>query len=96
MALTKSEIKQMQDDKSCPTCGKRLTAMEIEHLAGGNNKASESFRPGQTFAVDAEGNLRSVRLSESDGITEDEQAIEVFESLGLNRTGAEAAVRGRR
>jgi hypothetical protein len=93
MSLTKSEIKKMQDEKACPTCGKRLTAMEVDHLAAGNDntETSESFRPGQAFAVDADGNLRTLRLSESGGSAEHERAIEVFESFGLNRQGAEAA-----
>ena len=94
MSLTKSEIKQMQDEKACPTCGKRLTAMEIDHLAGGSSKTSESFRPGQTYRVDEEGNLRLSESADHDH-EQHEQAVAVFEGLGLSRAGAEAAARGR-
>ena len=48
--LTKEQVKKMTDTGACPTCGKRLTALEQEHLSG-STSASESAGQGATGDV---------------------------------------------
>ena len=64
---------------------------------------SEAFKPGNTFHVDNGGNLRLVEAGDPVrmeaaaqlGDRQFEADVKVYESLGLTRKGAEAAVRGR-
>jgi hypothetical protein len=52
----------MADKKECPTCGKRLTQLEVDHLS--QAKASEAARPGEAAGYRAE----MIRVYESLGV----------------------------
>jgi hypothetical protein len=77
----------------------RESAVDKTTTSGNSQKASEVFRPGQTFAIDANGDLRTLHLTEAAGGDAAKAAMEadirVFESLGMSRQAAEHAARGR-
>lgn len=66
-------------------------------LKAASKKTQEAFRPGQAFGVDSEGNLRTLKLTESADAqkAEEEESIRVFESIGMTRKAAEFAAKGR-
>jgi hypothetical protein len=53
MKLTNDDVKQMKADNTCPCCTKRLSNLEVEHLAAKATKPTEeSYRPQYPAAVE--------------------------------------------
>lgn len=99
MTLREMELQELNENLRARFPQQRVS--ESKRPAGsGNGLTAESLRPGATFGIDAEGNLRPLKLTESAAGGEAEKAaeegdIQIFESLGMSRQAAEHAARGR-